>query len=709
MKHGLAYGFAILWLSCFSVSRAGNLEKAIQLLIEKLKIDLKEDSSSIRDVVSNLRDVVSNLRDDVSNLRDDVSNLRDDVSNLRDGQSDIRDINFILMKHLDERISGNIVINDTKADIPVISDACSKAATMFETIQDQLRSFPKKCPFDVGGNCSKAFGADTVKEDLDMLKEQMKKLADVCKTESDVEIYKEPCTNATLSISEDCFGRPDGVHIILTKRGKQFLAMCEAGWLIIAHRYDGSVDFNKVWESYKLGFGKVWKEHFIGFENILSLLQQKRYKARFDLTTWENETGYAEYHTFDINDEKYKYRINIDGYSGTAVSRAGKLESAIQLLIEKLKIDLKEDSSSIRDEIANLRDDVSNLRDDQSNLRDGQSDIRDNIFEMKKQLDEHTNDNIAKTDTDPKADDPVFSDGCNKSTTMFQTIQDQLKSFQQNCPKDEISVSRPVDDGEPCNNATLPVSEDCFGQSDGVLIILNKIGKPFLARCEAGWLIIAHRYDASVDFNLDWDYYKHGFGNIWKEHFIGLENIVSVLLQKRYKARFDLTTWENETGYAEYQTFDFNDKKDKYRITIDSYSGTAGDSMKYSNHMRFTTKDSDNDNYVGNCALVFGEPHWYDTCGNDVKGSIFGMYSKTPKCSKEKKEETVLCMYSSCRMLVVKHDALDTCSKDNCARKKNAFSGDYNCKKLNNFLTIVFWLFRFGTNHLHSLYGKSIE
>ncbi|CAH1780699.1 unnamed protein product [Owenia fusiformis] len=212
------------------------------------------------------------------------------MSNLRDGQSDIRDINFILMKHLDERISGNIVINDSKADIPVISD----------------------------GNCSKAFGADTVKEDLDMLKEQMKKLADVCKTESDVEIYKEPCTNATLSISEDCVGGPDGVNIILTKRGKQILARCEAGWLIIAHRYDGSVDFNLDWDNYQHGFGNIRKEHFIGFENILPVLLQKRYKARFDLTTWESETGYAEYQTFDINDKNDKYRISIDDYSGTA-------------------------------------------------------------------------------------------------------------------------------------------------------------------------------------------------------------------------------------------------------------------------------------------------------------------------------------------------------------------------------------------------------
>ncbi|CAH1781467.1 unnamed protein product [Owenia fusiformis] len=373
-------------------------------------------------------------------------------------------------------------------------------------------------------------------------------------------------------------------------------------------------------------------------------------------------------------------------------SRAEKVEEAIQLLIEKLKMDLKEDSSNIykdeisnlRDDVSNLRGDVSNLRDDMSNLRDdmsnlrdgGQSDVRDNVFEVMKQLKERTYFNNTKNDTDPKDDFPVFSDGCNKSVTMLLTIQDQLKTLRQNYSKDgsSRSESHPIDFGgncskifgtdslkedieivkeqmrklvdtckagpdekiteEPCNNATLPKSEDCIGKSDDVHIIITKSGNPFLARCEAGWLIIAHRYNGSVDFNLDWDDYKHGFGNIRKEHLIGMENIFSVLQNKKYKARFDLISWEDEKRYAEYQTFDINDEQDKYRLNIGGYSGTAGDSMKSSNHMRFTTGDSDNDNNnSGNCALSYGGPFWYDNC-NGVQGSIFGVYSRSPRCSK---------------------------------------------------------------------------
>ncbi|CAH1802256.1 unnamed protein product [Owenia fusiformis] len=405
----------------------------------------------------------------------------------------------------------------------------------------------------------------------------------------------------------------------------------------------------------------------------------------------------------------------------------GNLEEAMQLLIEKLKTDLKDDSASIRDEVSNLRDDVSNLRDGESdniasireelsNLRLGESDVRDNLVElkesmvdMKKQLSEISiHGNTEKDDTDDtKTNVPLFdSEVCNTSSKMFQEIKDQLKGFQRNeltterhinvstnsevCNKssrmfeaiqeqlksfrhpettknkiangkcnESISGTETLKEDlemmiqeqmkklvETCqtgrddqthtelpNNVTSPVAEDCSGQSDGVHVITTRTGKRFLASCEDDWLILAHRFDGSIEFNLEWASYRQGFGNILREHFIGMDNIVAVLQQKRYKARFDLTTWENETRYAEYITFDINDEKDKYRLNIDGYSGTAGDSMKHANHDQFSTKDSDNDVDSRHCAVFFQGPYWYGSGCNGVYGSVFGKYIKGPKCA----------------------------------------------------------------------------
>ncbi|CAH1802192.1 unnamed protein product, partial [Owenia fusiformis] len=403
MQCSIAYGWAILYLGCLIAVESkgkkpsggggqgtgqvikdefGNLEEAMQLLIEKLKTDLKEDSASIRDEVSNLRDDVSNLRDGVSTLQDDLSTLRDGESgniasireellNLRMGESDVRD-NLVelkesmveIKKQLSELSNDNTEKDDTgdiKTNVPLLdSEVCNKSSTMFQEIKDQLKGCQKnelttESRFNVPASsevCNKSSrmfeaiqeqlknfrrpettennkangkfnestsGTESLKEDLEMMiREQMKKLVETCKTGSDDQTYSELPNNVTFPVGEDCNGHSDGVHVITTRSGKRFLARCESGWLILAHRYDGSVDFNLGWAAYKLGFGDIMKEHFIGMDNIVAVLQQKRYKAKFDLTTWENETRYAEYRTFDINDEKDKYRLNIDGYSGTA-------------------------------------------------------------------------------------------------------------------------------------------------------------------------------------------------------------------------------------------------------------------------------------------------------------------------------------------------------------------------------------------------------
>jgi len=55
---------------------------------------------------------------------------------------------------------------------------------------------------------------------------------------------------------------------------------------------------------------------------------------------------------------------------------------------------------------------------------------------------------------------------------------------------------------------------------------------------------------------------------------------------------------------SEYSTFSISDEAGKYRLTVDGYSGDAGDAMAVSqfssfisNGMKFSTPDSDNDGW----------------------------------------------------------------------------------------------------------------
>ena len=64
----------------------------------------------------------------------------------------------------------------------------------------------------------------------------------------------------------------DGVYYINFNgyRRKVFCDMTTdgGGWIVMQKRFDGSVDFNRDWATYKEGFGDVYGEHWLGNEFV---------------------------------------------------------------------------------------------------------------------------------------------------------------------------------------------------------------------------------------------------------------------------------------------------------------------------------------------------------------------------------------------------------------------------------------------------------
>ena len=79
--------------------------------------------------------------------------------------------------------------------------------------------------------------------------------------------------------------------------------------------------------------------------------------------------------------------------------------------------------------------------------------------------------------------------------------------------------------------------------------------------------------------------------------------------------------------WAEYSTFSITDEVGKYQLTVDGYSGDAGNAMMtaddanlVSNGMMFTTVDDDNDAWVGgNCVHSRAGGWWYCTSSSSSK------------------------------------------------------------------------------------------
>ncbi|CAH3190779.1 unnamed protein product, partial [Porites evermanni] len=88
-----------------------------------------------------------------------------------------------------------------------------------------------------------------------------------------------------------------------------------------------------------------------------------------------------------------------------------------------------------------------------------------------------------------------------------------------------------------------------------------------------GWTVFQKRVDGSVDFYLGWDDYKRGFGNLNGEFWLGLDKIHR-LTKGRSKLRVDLEDFDNQTAYAEYDSFAVGDEQSKYKLeSLGQYAG----------------------------------------------------------------------------------------------------------------------------------------
>ncbi|XP_063443138.1 fibrinogen-like protein 1 isoform X1 [Mytilus trossulus] len=132
------------------------------------------------------------------------------------------------------------------------------------------------------------------------------------------------------------------------------------------------------------------------------------------------------------------------------------------------------------------------------------------------------------------------------------------------------------------------------------------------------WTVIQKRLDGTTDFYRNWQEYKQGFGNVNCEYGLGNDNLHNILSTKDYTLRIDLQDWNNETRYAEYDTFFIGNETTYYKLTIGDYNGTVGDSIlspsrerRTINGMAFSTFDSDNDNDTLNCALDYEHAGWW--------------------------------------------------------------------------------------------------
>ncbi|XP_071162440.1 ryncolin-1-like [Mytilus edulis] len=139
-----------------------------------------------------------------------------------------------------------------------------------------------------------------------------------------------------------------------------------------------------------------------------------------------------------------------------------------------------------------------------------------------------------------------------------------------------------------------------------------------------GWTGFQRRQDGKVDFYRGWSEYVKGFGDVNTEFWLGNDNLHDLTSQGSYELRVDLEDFNGDKAYAKYSTFNIGDQSTNYILTVNGYSGTAGDALKFHDKQAFSTKDKDNDSYdSGNCAEIWKGAWWYSSCHHS---NLNGLY-----------------------------------------------------------------------------------
>ncbi|KAJ8921905.1 hypothetical protein NQ315_008538 [Exocentrus adspersus] len=150
-------------------------------------------------------------------------------------------------------------------------------------------------------------------------------------------------------------------------------------------------------------------------------------------------------------------------------------------------------------------------------------------------------------------------------------------------------------------------------------------------RADGLWTVIQRRDNYSIqhNFNVSWEDYKYGFGDLHKDFWMGNE-FLSVLSQNSHVVlRIELEDFDNHSTWAEYGIFKVAPESDNYALVVGGYKGNASDSFSSHNGSRFSTYDKKNDEAPEccPCAVSYGGGWWFNRC---FESNLNGVYHRRP-------------------------------------------------------------------------------
>lgn len=118
---------------------------------------------------------------------------------------------------------------------------------------------------------------------------------------------------------------------------------------------------------------------------------------------------------------------------------------------------------------------------------------------------------------------------------------------------------------------------------------------------EEGWIVIQRRIDGDVDFhNKGWTDYRNGFGDYFRDYWMGLEKIHHITSSGSYELYVGFSRMSGLRRYAVYTGFSVDSEDNKYKMTYDAFDershSSVSDGLSRHKELQFTTRGDDYDN-----------------------------------------------------------------------------------------------------------------
>ncbi|KAG8174249.1 hypothetical protein JTE90_029272, partial [Oedothorax gibbosus] len=425
-----------------------------------------------------------------------------------------------------------------------------------------------------------------------------------------------------------------GVYSVWLRGGKSSVRVqCDmdtdgGGWTVLQRRGNFSQleNFDRGWQDYKNGFGNLEMDFWLGNDIIFALTNQGNYSLRMDMTAADGGSAYALYQEFRIRDENANYRLHVKEYSGTAgtdLIRLCWVFVLVAVVVVVVPCDARPHKCEQRERsLADL-------------------DLAEDSLNRAKQLYpncEEENESSNSSECSKK----------DKSLGFIDVALDLVSNAKKNIPLcPHIPTEEPLTPTElPVTTTEEPTPEvttedflpmDCQDLlaaghvTSGVYSVWLRGGKSAVpVRCDmdtdgGGWTVIQRRgnFIRQEDFNRNWQDYKHGFGSLERDFWLGNNNIFALTNQGNYSLRMDMTAADNKSAYELYQEFRIEDENVNYRLHV---KGTTGGKMGNFGNEMFTTKDRKNNRMnTENCAEERKGGFWYYYC--DADSNPNGLYN----------------------------------------------------------------------------------